>query len=60
MEFWKVILQRHNKATFLEELEVTDRSIHQNPNPDEAYPLEHHQKTCFLKNIVTNPNITVV
>jgi virginiamycin A acetyltransferase len=29
------------------------------PNPNNAYPLEHHQKMCFLKNIVNNPNIIV-
>ncbi|PSB02081.1 chloramphenicol acetyltransferase [Merismopedia glauca CCAP 1448/3] len=33
--------------------------MNESPNPDEAYPLEHHQKMCFLKNIVTNPNIIV-
>lgn len=28
-------------------------------DPNVIYPIEHHQKTCFLKNIITNPNIIV-
>lgn len=29
------------------------------PNPNEVYPLPHHHKLVFLKNIITNPNIIV-
>jgi virginiamycin A acetyltransferase len=29
------------------------------PNKDEAFPLEHYKKLCFLKNIIKNPNIIV-
>lgn len=29
------------------------------PDKNKALPLEHHKKLCFLKNIVTNPNIMV-
>lgn len=29
------------------------------PNPNEAFPLPHYDRLCFLKNIVTNPNIIV-
>ncbi len=29
------------------------------PDTNKAFPLEHHNKLCFLKNIVTNPNIIV-
>ncbi len=29
------------------------------PDPNVAFPLAHHKKMVFLKNIVTNPNIVV-
>lgn len=29
------------------------------PNPHMKFPLEHHKKLCFLKNIISNPNIIV-
>jgi len=29
------------------------------PDSNKTFPLEHHNKLCFLKNIVTNPNIVV-
>jgi len=29
------------------------------PNPTTKFPLEHYQKLCFLKNIITNPAIEV-
>ncbi|GAA5224781.1 CatB-related O-acetyltransferase [Membranihabitans marinus] len=29
------------------------------PNKDAIFPLNHHKKLCFLKNIVKNPNIIV-
>jgi virginiamycin A acetyltransferase len=29
------------------------------PNPNTTYPLKHYQRLCFLKNIITNPNIIV-
>ncbi len=29
------------------------------PDRNKTFPLEHHNKLCFLKNIVTNPNIIV-
>lgn len=29
------------------------------PNPATIYPLPHYQRLCFLKNIITNPNIIV-
>ena len=29
------------------------------PNPEETFPLPHYDRLCFLKNIVTNPNIIV-
>jgi len=29
------------------------------PDKHSLYPLAHHDKLCFLKNMVTNPNITV-
>ncbi len=29
------------------------------PDKNNTFPLEHHHKLCFLKNIVTNPNIMV-
>ena len=29
------------------------------PNPNTLYPLPNYDKLCFLKNIVTNPNIVV-
>lgn len=29
------------------------------PDPNEAFPLENYEKLCFLKNIVSNPNIIV-
>ncbi len=29
------------------------------PNKDQAFPLEHYKKLCFLKNIIKNPNIIV-
>ncbi len=31
----------------------------QGPNPATIYPLEGYERLCFLKNIVTNPNIIV-
>ncbi len=31
----------------------------QGPNPATLYPLEGYERLCFLKNIVTNPNIIV-
>ncbi|MGH1338444.1 MAG: CatB-related O-acetyltransferase [Aureispira sp.] len=29
------------------------------PNPNTSFPLAHYKRLCFLKNIVTNPNIIV-
>jgi virginiamycin A acetyltransferase len=29
------------------------------PNPRTTYPLENYHRLCFLKNIITNPNIIV-
>jgi virginiamycin A acetyltransferase len=29
------------------------------PNPHIKFPLEHHKKLCFLKNLISNPNIIV-
>ncbi len=29
------------------------------PDKDIVFPLQHHDKLCFLKNIITNPNIIV-
>ena len=29
------------------------------PDKDKAFPLEHYDRLCFLKNIITNPNIIV-
>jgi virginiamycin A acetyltransferase len=29
------------------------------PNPNTKFPLDQYQKLCFLKNIITNPNIEV-
>lgn len=29
------------------------------PDKDETFPLAHHDRLCFLKNIITNPNIIV-
>ncbi len=29
------------------------------PDKDAVFPLEHYKKLCFLKNIITNPNIIV-
>ncbi|MFN4005910.1 MAG: CatB-related O-acetyltransferase [Chitinophagaceae bacterium] len=29
------------------------------PNPATKFPLAHYQRLCFLKNIITNPNIIV-
>ncbi len=29
------------------------------PDKNNSFPLPHHNKLCFLKNIITNPNITV-
>ena len=29
------------------------------PDKDQAFPLPHYDRLCFLKNIVTNPNIIV-
>ncbi|HKK25292.1 MAG TPA: CatB-related O-acetyltransferase [Gracilimonas sp.] len=29
------------------------------PDPNETFPLENYEKLCFLKNIVSNPNIIV-
>ncbi len=29
------------------------------PDKNKIFPLEHHNKLCFLKNIITNPNIIV-
>lgn len=29
------------------------------PDKHTLYPLEHYQRLCFLKNIITNPNIVV-
>ena len=31
----------------------------QAPNKDIAFPLKNYDKLCFLKNIITNPNIIV-
>ncbi len=31
----------------------------QGPNKDSKFPLPHHNKLCFLKNIIKNPNIIV-
>ena len=37
-------------------MSITDKMI---PDKDKIFPLEHHNKLCFLKNIVTSPNIIV-
>ncbi|WP_162055287.1 CatB-related O-acetyltransferase [Pontibacter pamirensis] len=29
------------------------------PNKDDTFPLAHYNRLCFLKNIITNPNIVV-
>ncbi|MDR0227751.1 MAG: Vat family streptogramin A O-acetyltransferase [Flavobacteriaceae bacterium] len=29
------------------------------PNSNDTFPLEHYDRLCFLKNIITNPNIIV-
>lgn len=29
------------------------------PDPKKKFPLEHYDRLCFLKNIITNPNIIV-
>jgi len=29
------------------------------PDSNDAFPLEHYDRLCFLKNIITNPNIIV-
>ena len=29
------------------------------PDKDKIFPLENHERLCFLKNIITNPNIIV-
>lgn len=29
------------------------------PDKDKKFPLEHYDRLCFLKNIITNPNIVV-
>ncbi|RDV13837.1 antibiotic acetyltransferase [Pontibacter diazotrophicus] len=29
------------------------------PNKDDIFPLAHHNRLCFLKNIISNPNIIV-
>nr|WP_255669458.1 Vat family streptogramin A O-acetyltransferase [Myroides oncorhynchi] len=29
------------------------------PDSDDKFPLEHYNRLCFLKNIITNPNIIV-
>lgn len=29
------------------------------PDPNESFPLENYKNLCFLKNIITNPNIIV-
>ena len=29
------------------------------PNPNDPFPLPYYDRLCFLKNIVTNPNIIV-
>ncbi|MHC5143915.1 MAG: chloramphenicol acetyltransferase, partial [Planctomycetota bacterium] len=29
------------------------------PNKDQTFPLENCDRLCFLKNIITNPNIIV-
>lgn len=29
------------------------------PDKDQVFPLPHYQRLCFLKNIITNPNIIV-
>ncbi len=29
------------------------------PNPSTRFPLAHYERLCFLKNIITNPNIVV-
>ncbi|SHO61892.1 CatB-related O-acetyltransferase [Algoriphagus zhangzhouensis] len=29
------------------------------PDPNKKFPLEHYDRLCFLKNIITNPNIIV-
>lgn len=31
----------------------------QEPNPNTPFPLAHYKRLCFLKNIITNPNIIV-
>lgn len=31
----------------------------QGPNKNQKYPLTHYNRLCFLKNIITNPNIEV-
>lgn len=29
------------------------------PNPDQKFPLKGYDKLCFLKNVITNPNIII-
>ncbi|WP_239643541.1 acetyltransferase [Crocosphaera watsonii] len=29
------------------------------PDPNRLYPFKNYQRLCFLKNIITNPNIIV-
>lgn len=29
------------------------------PNPHQKFPLEHYDRLCFLKNVISNPNIEV-
>lgn len=29
------------------------------PNPQQKFPLEHYDRLCFLKNVISNPNIEV-
>lgn len=31
----------------------------QGPDPATAFPLKHHDKLCFLKNIIKSPNISI-
>jgi hypothetical protein len=37
---------------------MTDQQF--GPNPHTVYPLNGMERLCFLKNIITNPLITVV
>jgi virginiamycin A acetyltransferase len=49
---WERICKKNvNKATKTRKMKV--------PNKDTKFPLENYDRLCFLKNIITNPNIIV-